>query len=221
MTAPRFLYHGTIAAHHNTIVEQGLQPRELTGNSNWQGRFESSPNAVYLTSTYPTFYAAQACTKDSDVVIYEIDTTLLDPQKFCADEDVIMLWAREEAVKLAGIGELQLALSLRLEDHRERMHLVSAERSLEAMGVCAYLGGIPPQAIRRGLFYTANTAARMILGGLDPVVTLTNFRFFGPDYQQAVRWLFRFDTENSGQLGGIDYDAENFKMWLNDLHVGT
>lgn len=235
---PRFLYHGTTGSHHSRIMFEGLRSRSETGHSNWHGKFESSAEAIYLTDTYPTFFASQAKVVDdstneaTNLVIYEIDTYLLDSENFCADEDVLTLWMRDESTKLAFKGETQVALGLRLEDRRSQMCKVSAERSLQALGTCAHISSIPLHAITRGLFYGTSVAAEMILRGLDPVINLTNFEMFGEEYKQAVRWLFRFDTEDSGKLSGMEYDKlmteyknlpnwPRFNMWKNQHYIGT
>lgn len=218
MSIPRFLYHGTGGQYHDVIMTNGLQPRSQTGQSNWHGRYQSSEHHVYLTDTYPLFFATQALDKEGyHCVLYEIDTTLLNRSLLCADEDVLALWMRAEAQKLAGKNiDPKFTLDLVIADARKNMHMVSAERSLEAMGTCAYQGNIPLHAIRRALFITADKTAELILRGMDPVVNLSNFQFCGAEYKEAVQWLFQ-QTAQQGILRGVQYD-ERFRMWLNPVY---
>jgi RNA:NAD 2'-phosphotransferase (TPT1/KptA family) len=47
-----FVYHGTDAEHVDEILENGLQPREATGRSNWSIHYHRKEGVwSYLLST--------------------------------------------------------------------------------------------------------------------------------------------------------------------------
>jgi hypothetical protein len=223
---PKFLYHGTTAARHDSIAENGLLPRCLSriaatcvrnpnvGPAHAFG--ESSPDHIYLTSAYPLFFAEQAL-HENDVyktVIYEINTELLEQDKFCADEDVLILWLRQAAGQLVEGGVTgDKAISMFLQDHRKDMHKVSAERSLEAMGTCAYRGRIPLYAIRRALFISLDATAELIMRGMDPVINLQNYAILGKDYEESVQWMFK-ETQSTGVLKNPTWN-EKLSLWEN------
>lgn len=231
MSLPRFLYHGTTGARHDSIAVNGIQPRSVSkiaatslrnhniGPANGFG--QSSPDHVYLTTAYPLFFAEQALHKN-DVykpVIYEIDTELLDKSQFCADEDVLILWMRQAAAEAAWSGASGTStMTLFLEDQRPRMHDVIASRSLEALGTCAYRGEIPVSAISRALFITIGKAGQLILSGMDPVINLKNYEMFGREYEESVQWMFK-TTERTGVLRNPDWD-EQLELWKNPEYDG-
>lgn len=84
------LYHGTSATCLDQILKSGLLPRNIHGNSNYEGKLESKSGLVYLTAVYPMFYA-NAGKNTGDVLILktEVSTNLLYP-----DEDFVaqVLW---------------------------------------------------------------------------------------------------------------------------------
>lgn len=245
---PRFLYHGSSGNHHNAISFHGLRPRIETGISNWHGQYESHHEAVYLTDTYATYFAIQAHNDEPEadtfamnLFVYEIDTELLNEKNLCADEDVLTLWARQESSRLAWNGLTDYALKMRMEDRRKQMQMVSAERSLNALGTCAHMGPIPLHAITRALVYSPQVASELVMRGDDPVINLKAFKFLGDEYKTYLRWLFRFDLENQGVItpnhskqSPMDYYEVNplssvaqsmnwprFNFWNNEHYTGT
>lgn len=63
------LYHGTSAKHLEKILKEGLQPRGVTKNSNYEDEFVSHPELIYLTDTHPMFYAVRAADKENIVIL--------------------------------------------------------------------------------------------------------------------------------------------------------
>lgn len=53
------LYHGTNSVYLNDILENGIKPRELTGNHNWKEseKTHSNEKLVYLTNKWHYKYA--------------------------------------------------------------------------------------------------------------------------------------------------------------------
>lgn len=237
---PRFLYHGTYGQQHSDIQHNGLLPRMHTEIDNWNGK-PSRNDMVYLTDTYAPFYAHNAYAKQPpralgcNLVIYEIDTHELEAGYLCADEDVLQQWARQSALESA--KHLMLSnpmMEFVMGSQLDKMRQISAARSLDALGTCAHLGPIPNSAITRALFYGPDVAKK-IQESLDVVAVNTeHFEKHGDAYQQAMRWLFRFDLDNAGPLKNVSFDPEgangsilqnpnwpDFNFWRNPRYVGS
>jgi hypothetical protein len=124
------LYHGTSSLHLESILKEGLKPRNETGISTWEAdQIESQPNKVYLGTRYiakkmgeaavhrHTFYEKVHFSKILEGEVFlvlielEVDTSNLAP-----DEDS---------------GELTWYQSLMMNR------------------TCAYNGRVPPEKIRR------------------------------------------------------------------------
>lgn len=181
---PSVLYHGTRSSLLPRIAAEGLQPRSLSGSSNWSHSVESREDAVYLTRAYGLHYA-RACRAPGDPVLLEIRTAHLDPTLFASDEDgVAQLRAGQaEAGPGATLAEATLFW-------RERIHTVHPSTSLSSLGNCAYFGGVPPEAISRVLALSEADALRLTLQACDPVVSTMNYRFFGDQFRAFSAWLF-------------------------------
>lgn len=181
---PKTLYHGTRSSHLALIDKNGLVPRSLSGSSNWAHTVESREDAVYLTSAYALHYA-NACEAPGWPTLLEIDTEKLDPLLFASDEDGV---AQLKQGRLqAGAGT---SLSYATEYWRERIHTVHPSTSLGSIGNCTYFGVIETSAISRVLVLTPHDAMRLTMQACDPVVSVANFRFLGPEYQEFMRWVF-------------------------------
>jgi hypothetical protein len=179
---PPYLYHGTRAGHLSNIVNQALVPRGESGVSQWKHSVESRSDAVYLTTAYPLHFAINA-QGDGDLLIIEIDTSKLDPNLFIADEDALAHSLKEPQTRNMNLAE-------KTQYYRERSHQHSASNSLALMGTCAYQGSIPAAALRRTASIKLADVGKLIVGGFDPVISPLNFKFFGKEYTESVKWLF-------------------------------
>lgn len=81
------LYHGTSTEHLESILRDGIQPRQVTGlPSNWERDVPTMPGYVWLTAAYAVYYAVEAAREGHDAVILRVDW---DRLKLFPDEDFI------------------------------------------------------------------------------------------------------------------------------------
>lgn len=178
------LYHGTSAKHIESILEHGLIPRGKA-ESNWPA--SSSEHHVYLTQAYGMYFAQSARKAASeDLLIVEVDTTLLDERNLHADEDsAAFSWGRGN---LASNFAPPPGADLK----QQAMHFSSLlpaladdgfdhVASLEMLGNCSHHGVIPVSAISRILRYDASEGPWWLTFH-DPVISTLNFRFHGSEY---------------------------------------
>jgi hypothetical protein len=182
-TLPKYLYHGTRAAHQEAILEGSLRPRRDTGVSQWAHTAASHDAAVYLTTAYPLYFAINA-QAEGDLLVLEIDTDQLDHSLLASDEDALAHCLRDPAT--AGMSLLERTVY-----YRERISGYSAEFSLARLGTCAHLGAIPKRAVRRAVRIAPEHTGTLILGGFDPVILPVNYQIHGAEYNESVRWLFK------------------------------
>jgi hypothetical protein len=178
---PAHLYHGTRATHFDNLANFELVPRGVSGNSRWTHSVESRPDAVYLSTAYPLHYAINAA-EGGDILIIEIATDHLDTTKLIADEDALA-HGKDDLPRTMDLAE-------RTRYYRERAHLYPANVSLRVMGTCSHLGPIPATAITRIARVPEQGVGRLVLGGLDPVVSPIHYAIFAKEFEQSVRWLF-------------------------------
>lgn len=181
------LYHGTSSRHLEAILKDGLIPR-AERKSNWEA--ESCADVVYLTKTYGLHFAANARKDDAeDMLIVEIDTDLIpDQEKLLADEDALWFAWKAGVIKPHEVEEhvhdqpqekqVQWFAGF-LEDFSSLG--CTWEWSLKTLGNCTYLGVIPPSAITRTVTYEAKSGWWFAFH--DPLVSPSNFRFCGAEYE--------------------------------------
>lgn len=185
MTLPQKLYHGTSTHYLRDILKDGLQPRNVTGSTQFEHTLESRDDAVYLTTAYPLYYAANSVRNESGLLLVEVDTAFLDPELFMADEDGLAQ-TRAQWDNLPEHWDLRQVTAY----YRDRAHKYRAEETLAALGVCSYQGSIPVAAISRLATLTTTDAARLILSGIDPTITVGNYRYLGALFEATVPWFF-------------------------------
>lgn len=181
------LYHGTSSRYLKKILKNGLLPRTVTNNSNWDTM--SGDDRVYLTTAYAPYYAIQSCKRKSDKpIIVEIDTNDLDMLNLIPDEDYMEQVSR-------GHDDLDDRMSMeeRTELYRDNAFAIalkhpfifSAMTSLDGLGTCAHFGAIPSDAISRIIQIDHIIAPDLAMIFLDPTITIANYRYVGNKY----RWL--------------------------------
>lgn len=193
------LYHGTSKARALQILQCGLMPRSITKLNNWDHTVKSNEEAVYLSNAYPLYFALQATESKEQMAVLEIDTTKLREHRLVADEDAV-----EQAMR--GHDQLPKTWSMekRTAFYRDRIDQYKYEHSLQALGSCAHLGMIDPEAITRVAYVDFSAYVNMVRHGYDPTVSVMAFRAVGSGYQKSTKWLF--DPESVEQeyveLGG-------------------
>ena len=173
------LYHGTSAKHLESVLTNGLRPRG-DGKGNWE-EYPSRDDMVYLTNSYAFYFAACAeSDDDSRVLVVEIDTDRLAPQRFYPDEDYIARRVmREQGLPLEQVHH---QFKERLEEFREQW-----QDCLANMATCCYRGAIPPSAFTRYCLF--DTAKRPTLWAMSfdnaPFVSTNHNR-----YRTLTQWFF-------------------------------
>lgn len=181
------LYHGTKASVALASLKEGLKPRAMTKASNWDHSVSSNKNCVYLTDTYPLYFAVAAHSTDTPgkVGIVEIDTAKLNYFDLFPDEDVL---------EQAGRKYDNVKGSMEQRTRWYRKHLFEYQnvwtKSIEAMGTCAHRGIIPPSAITRIALIDYKKQAALCYTALDAHISLLNYRYVANKYQNIVKFIF-------------------------------
>jgi hypothetical protein len=186
------------------ILKDGIKPRGKSSKGNWGNGNVSMPDCVYLSDSIATYFAAW-CQKDSDTngsrgLLLEVDTDKLIPFMLLPDEDVLR-------ISLAQFGR-QSEIPKK-NSFRQWIHLMLANQelwsdSIRAIGTCAYLGHIPPEAITRYATFerdathmfrydhSINPMAHQILGSRNREYIRL---IFDGEIDAAKAQLFIFDAE--------------------------
>lgn len=143
------LYHGTNVKNANEIIKQGFKDRIRSKKQNWVGKIKSQPGFVYLTRTYPFFYAMNAAksNKEATVLLVEVDSEDLYP-----DEDFL---------RFGGIKSPKI----NIRDYKDY-----AEMSLEKLGNVA----IEPSKIKCILGHKSFVTSEMLWYS-DPAMSPLNY----------------------------------------------
>ena len=176
------LYHGTSESVARVAIREGLWPRALTGGESlWERTVPSNSQLVYLTSSYPAYFAANASKEGERWAIIEVDTDLLDEDNLHPDEDAIEQSTRR--VERTGFDELDAIPAGNMKERTIwfRDHIILFQgmwkESLAALGTVGYYGVIPPEAITRVSFYDPKSSPGLSLALMDTMVSLLNFQF--------------------------------------------
>lgn len=171
------LYHGTTNHFHSQVLRHGLKPRSKR-SSNWK-KNPSRSDMVYLTTTYPFYFATMS--RDEKIgVVYEIDTRHLDEDKLHPDEDFITHLANKRREK--PLTEAQNRHVCKTLDVFQDMW----RKSLMMLGNCAYQGRIPPKAITRYCLFDSAARPELTAYCMDAVISMMNFQFEGDKHRPVV-----------------------------------
>jgi len=186
------LFHGTSAVYKDRILREGLLPRSRTGISNWSkqcgGRIESKPHLVYLTLSYPVYFALQAGEEADDLLILKVR---VKGSELYPDEDF-----------LAYIVKMQKKIDVPLEEINPLVEPLKnkhmASMSLKHNGIAAVKKVTPRRIIDHRTIQFDDWQTIMALGG-DSMPTPMNFRVLGTRYNMAVEALFE-----EGELAAVE-----------------
>ncbi len=207
MTLPKFLYHGTSKYNALAAMSHGLKPRGKNGQSNWTHSIESSPDNVYLTDTYPSYFAINAIDTNElgqengvEAAVLQIDVSRLNLRHLVPDEDVL-----EQAGR--GHDRIEGDMIRRTRHYRKLVKQYKGTdvwtESLQAMGTCAHIGIIPPEAISRVAFFDIRKAASFTWANMDAMICLANYRFCGSKYRNFNNLLFDLPEEADTSYAGL------------------
>jgi hypothetical protein len=199
------LYHGTSERVARKALTEGLWPRALSrAPSLWERTVPSNSQLVYLTASYPGYFAANAAEEGEKWAIIEVDTDLLDEDDLRPDEDAMEQGSRElgetgfeelDALPLGAMKERTLWFRDNIELFR---HLW--EKSLEMLGTVGYCGVISPEAITRVGIYDPKSSPGVSMAVIDTMVCLMNHRFLFERHQRMVAVLMGDSTDPGALL---------------------
>ena len=176
------LYHGTSSKHLQSIIKYGLKPRG-DQNSNWSTA--SQKQYVYLTSTYPLYFASQAVSGKQKYLIIEVDETMVD-ENYCYPDDDFIWWCYSKQAK----NRPTLEEAGKLVQFNQNLW----QKSLMMIGCIAYKNNIPFNAIKRILqidFNKMNSQERMLfLSFIDVSVTPVAFPCRKKSFEKQLGYLF-------------------------------
>ena len=174
------IYHGTSEKYIKDILENGIKPRN-TEEGNWK-EAPSRSDRVYLTDTYPLFFADCAAKNKERCAIIEIEISKLNKKNFRPDEDFIVqvLAAQKQLPKNIDIKHHAATMDIENYEHEW-------EKSLLHLGNIAHIGTIPVSAITRIALYTSEGP---LLAGGDPSITLINHRYTSQKSKTLIDWVF-------------------------------
>lgn len=190
------LYHGTSARHLPSILQDGLKPRGKA-KGNWDHTTLSNPDVVYLTNAYALHFAIVAADKGKDdLLVVEVDTALVSIYNMVPDEDFLEQTSRKE-----GPAPLDRPMAFRTRWYRKRQldFWQYWPDSVEHLGTAGHYGPIPPRAITRYAIIYRQQIGELIMAGMDPSITLVNYKLLGPKYRNWMRWTFCDDLVTSDQ----------------------
>ena len=190
------VYHGTTESHALRAIEEGLKPPRDTQLSNWD--CAANPDAVYLSTTYPIYFATVAMDRlkkagqgHERIAVLEIETDMLDSSLLVPDEDLL-----EQSGRNRDHLDPGLSMEERTEWYRDNIerwaHSDLWRESLKYMGTCGYLDGISPEAITRVAYVDilADDHKALLMNTYDVTVTIENHSVMAGSNAAFVNWLF-------------------------------
>ncbi len=179
--SPMILYHGTSTKYLHEILENGILPREVSGNEgNWTGSVESKLNFVYLTSAYPVYFSQIAASNtNSDLAILQID---VDENELYPDEDFIARVFWNQHGRQGELKDLN-----RYFDPSDYQQIYRA--CLEHNGT-ACINTIEPQAILSHVVLEAQNIGLIMEIGGDAMPIPLNYKVYGDHYTKCIEVLF-------------------------------
>lgn len=191
------LYHGTSERHLDAIMAGGLWPRRLTGRSNFP-QVPSAEDRVYLTDTYPLWYAIKAMDSDGGgglsenyrrAVVLELDVPE-DAQRLLPDEDALEQAARRVDNLPKTLSPEARVLHYRARARQEAVMGNDYAWSLKALGTCSWEGAIPRECIKRVALVDVQVAAHVAWDAMQAQVVLLGHRFCGDRHKHNTAALF-------------------------------
>jgi|GEM_PF-1017160 len=174
------LYHGTSTEHLDAILKNGILPRCVTGRpNNYNADIPSHPDFVYVSDTYPAYYAHGAVkADDTEIVIIAVD---VNQEDLYPDEDFV-------ASCLSGSED---------SDWKEvrtkiwpPLYQDFWEDSLTYNGVACTESISPKQIMDHRVIPTKGNIDLLLDIGFDSQPTMINHSLFGTVYRESVQALF-------------------------------
>lgn len=214
------LYHGTSERKLPSILQQGIKPRHK-GAGNWCHSIESNPDFTYLTNAYALYFAGNAVKGGERLAVIEVDADRLDPLRLAPDEDWLEQATRGQD-RPGALAPADKPMKYRTRWYRRRLKNVLGtgywQQSLNGLGTCNHYGTIPVVALTRVALVEFDTYMRLLLeGGLDPSISLMNYKIVGQKYRNASAWLFDgIEPPDTGRPVPEEAKAAFVQVWSRD-----
>lgn len=177
------LYHGTSTKHLKSILKNGLQPRNVTGNSNWEGKIESKAGFVYLTDAYPVYFAFCAAKEEcEDLLVVAVRVTEKD---LYPDEDFIAHCLHREVPHFQKMALADINPLVNLEVYKR-----FAMASLTNNGLVA-VRGVAPDHIKGHVIINRDKIQEIMCIGGDSIPSPLPYRIMGEHYRNCMKALFK------------------------------
>ncbi len=171
------LHHGTSVTRARHAAQRGLLPPKLSGKISFP-RTPAHPCCVYLTDTYPLYFANIACSQDGAdfTVVISIDTVALNSDAFLPDEDVLEQLNRstDDLPRQLSASERTLLYRKSLADFTGSVGWL---HSLDLLGTCAFWGSIPPEAFVSLVVVDTQKQSKLMMWATDFSLNVSHFRF--------------------------------------------
>jgi hypothetical protein len=171
---------------------------------------------VYLTNAYPLHFSIAAAKGKERLVVFEIDTDLLDESKLHPDEDALEQTSR-------GRDDLPKTWDMVQRTHYYRKHATDYDNwmaSLEAMGTCAYYGTIPVEAITRVAYFdqTVEGPSKDFYWQVgDTTVSVMNYMILKDIHKARLRHLFG-DPVTAADLDSLQLDDATLTPEMKEMY---
>jgi len=220
------LYHGTTEAIARLALTDGLLPRGESGVETQWPDCPSREDMVYLTTAYAPYFAVCATKEVGERLgIVEIDTELLyDDHEtengledyLHPDEDFL-----EQATRSPESGPhlapFEADMHERTAFYRERLEGFQQHwtDSIQGLGNCAVLGGVPYECVTRIALVDPRKAPHVLQIAMDPCITLMNYQICGNKYRRLTDWLF------GAEITPADLMFFDHPDWPDELREGA
>jgi len=189
-----FAYHGTNAENVESILKNGLLPRESTGRSNWdKNNMDSIPDHVYLTRLYGIYFGMSTVEslEEESIAVFKIDMDKLDFECIYPDEDYIEQGIRYNGFNIEPPERYNQNESLEERTKNVRDTIESYQPlwidSFNNLGNISHKGYIPPEAIKSVSVLNAPISFYM---NIDPAITIQNALYTGNKYDFYTNLIF-------------------------------
>lgn len=196
------LYHGTTPEHAEEIIENGIQPRAETGNSNWDATdMQSIPTHVYLSEPFAPYYAL-AASDSTEIAIVEVDMNQLRDRDLFPDEDFIEQAIRSDEIPVDnpdGLIDMSKSITERTKEVRDNITVFQPywQASLNVLGNISHRGSIPVEAVTRASI--ADLPSQLSLS-IDPTIEIHAVASIRSKYETFTELLVGDDVTKTEYL---------------------